>query len=135
MKDFWEVEEAIDVEDEEAPPRRILRDPGEPTKAEWDSHRVDHIPFRSWCPHCVRGRGTGLQHRRIKEENRVQIFGFDYLLGTRAIEDDLQEDDKKYLEINDRLSKKWPLITEAKAAPDDAKEWENKPNKLNLLEE
>ena len=45
-------------------------------------------------------------------------------------EDDLKEEDKKYLEINDRLSKKWPLITEAKPAPDDAKEWENKPDKL-----
>ena len=50
-------------------------------------------------------------------------------------EDDLKEEDKKYLEINERLSKKWPLITEAKSAPDDAKEWENKPDKLNLLEE
>ncbi len=50
-------------------------------------------------------------------------------------EDDLKEEDKKYLEINTRLSKTWPLITEAKEAPDDAKEWENKPNKLKLLEE
>ena len=42
---------------------------------------------------------------------------------------------KKFLEINTRLSKTWPLITEAKAAPEDAKEWENKPDKLALLEE
>ena len=50
-------------------------------------------------------------------------------------EDDLKDEDKKYLEINSRLSKTWPLITEAKAAPDDAKEWENKSDKLKLLEE
>ena len=50
-------------------------------------------------------------------------------------EDDLKEENKKYLEMNDRLSKKWPLITEAKPAPDDAKEWENNPDKLNLLED
>ena len=50
-------------------------------------------------------------------------------------EDDLKDEDKKYLEINTRLSATWPLITEAKAAPDDAKEWENKPDKLKLLEE
>ena len=50
-------------------------------------------------------------------------------------EDDLKDEDKKYLEINTRLSKNWPLITEAKAAPEDAKEWENKPDKLKLLEE
>ena len=50
-------------------------------------------------------------------------------------EDDLKEEEKKFLEINTRLSKTWPLITEAKAAPEDAKEWENKPDKLSLLEE
>ncbi len=50
-------------------------------------------------------------------------------------EDDLKDEDKKYLDINTRLSKTWPLITEAKAAPKDAKEWENKPDKLKLLEE
>jgi ferredoxin len=46
-----------------------------------------------------------------------------------------KEEDKKYLELNTRLSKTWPLITEAKSAPADAKEWENKPDKLKLLEE
>ena len=50
-------------------------------------------------------------------------------------EDDLAEEDKKFMEINTRLSKKWPLITEAKSAPEDAKDWENKANKLDLLEE
>ena len=50
-------------------------------------------------------------------------------------EDDLKEEDKKYLDINSKLSKTWPLITEAKAAPNDAKDWENKPDKLALLEE
>ena len=78
---FWEVEEAINVEDEESPPRKVLRDPGEPTKAEWDAHRVDHIPYRSWCPHCVKERATGRQHRKIDEEPTVPTFGFDYLQG------------------------------------------------------
>jgi len=50
-------------------------------------------------------------------------------------EDDLKEEDKKYLDINSNLSKTWPLITEAKEAPEDAKDWENKPDKLALLEE
>ena len=57
---FWEVEESYDVENEEAAPKKTLRDPGEPTKQEWDEHRVDHIPYRSWCPYCVQGRGVGV---------------------------------------------------------------------------
>ena len=67
---------------------------------------------------------------RYESEYRSIKKYFAPLIGT-----ELKDEDKKYLEINDRLSKKWPLITEAKPAPDDAKEWENKPDKLNLLEE
>ena len=51
------------------------------------------------------------------------------------LERDLKQAQKNIAEINTRLSATWPLITEAKAAPDDAKEWENKPDKLKLLEE
>ena len=83
---FWEVEDSKSVEDEEAAPRKTLRDPGEPSKQEWEEHRVDHIPYRSWCPYCVRGRGTGTQHRRRSEVPKVPIFGFDYLHGTEGAE-------------------------------------------------
>ena len=44
---YWDVEEVHDLEDEESPPRKVLRDPGEPTKQELEEHRVDHIPYRS----------------------------------------------------------------------------------------
>ena len=45
---FWEVEERYDVEDEEAAPKKVLRELGEPSKQEWNEHRVDHIPYKSW---------------------------------------------------------------------------------------
>tara|TARA_Y100000817_G_scaffold296277_1_gene271690 strand:+ start:343 stop:666 length:324 start_codon:yes stop_codon:yes gene_type:complete len=50
-------------------------------------------------------------------------------------EDDLNEDNRNFLDLNKRLSEKWPIITEIKEAPIDAKEWEGKANKLELLEE
>ena len=50
-------------------------------------------------------------------------------------DEDITDDNRQFLEINKRLSKKWPILTEIKAAPDDAKEWENKANKIELLEE
>ena len=50
-------------------------------------------------------------------------------------EEDLTDENRKFLEINERLSKKWPVISEAKDAPHDAKDWENKKNKIELLEE
>ena len=49
-------------------------------------------------------------------------------------EDDLPEAQKHFLELNKELSRKWPVITEMKAAPPDAKDWDGKPGKLALLE-
>lgn len=49
-------------------------------------------------------------------------------------DEDLPEDQKPFIQINAELAKQWPVITAQKSAPSDAKEWENKPNKLALLE-
>ena len=29
---------------------RILPDTGQPTQKQLEDHRVDHLPYRSWCP-------------------------------------------------------------------------------------
>jgi len=49
-------------------------------------------------------------------------------------EDDLPADQQHFLQINAELSEQWPVITEIKDPPADAKEWEDKPGKLDLLE-
>ena len=28
------------------------------TRAEVDEHMLTHLPYRNWCPHCIRGRGA-----------------------------------------------------------------------------
>ena len=40
-----------------------------------------------------------------------------------------------WVDLNKRLSTKWPNITKKKSALPDAEEWDGKPNKLDLLEE
>ena len=54
---------AEDCEEEfrcqECLPRRILPDPGQPTARQLEEHRIDNIPYRSWCPECVAARATG----------------------------------------------------------------------------
>ncbi|CAJ1331146.1 unnamed protein product, partial [Effrenium voratum] len=55
-----------DVEDclESVNPLKVaLPDPREPTMEERREHHVTHIPFRSWCKHCVRGKSLGAAHR------------------------------------------------------------------------
>lgn len=48
-------------------------------------------------------------------------------------EDDLPEDQTHFLELNKELSEVWPVITEQIAPPDDAEEWDGKPDKLQYL--
>jgi len=49
-------------------------------------------------------------------------------------EDELPEGQEAFLELNAELSPLWPIITEQKAPPDDAAEWDGKANKLEHLE-
>jgi ferredoxin len=47
---------------------------------------------------------------------------------------DLPEDQKVFIEINADLFKIWPRIVKKKDPLPDHKEWNNKPNKRDLLE-
>jgi ferredoxin len=49
-------------------------------------------------------------------------------------EEELPAGQEHFKQLNADLAKNWPVITERKAAPADAKEWEGKPDKLKLLE-
>ncbi len=49
-------------------------------------------------------------------------------------EDDLPDDQQHFLALNAELSQIWPVIVQKKPAPEDAEEWDGKPNKLQYLE-
>ena len=40
-----------------------------PSEAEVAQHRLTHRPFRSWCPHCVRGKGRCDPHKRSGQKD------------------------------------------------------------------
>lgn len=50
-------------------------------------------------------------------------------------EDDLQQNEMPFLELNARLAKEWPNITERKEAPADADDWAQIKDKLPYLQE
>ena len=58
----------------------ILRRPHEPTQAEIDEHMCCHIPYRNWCPHCVRGRGRNAAHKALAAEqgHAIDTHAMDY---------------------------------------------------------
>ena len=65
-------------------------DPRVPTKAEIEEHNVSHIPPRSWCPHCVAGRGIESPHRSGDDESVIPKISMDYFyMGQEDSEDTL----------------------------------------------
>lgn len=50
-------------------------------------------------------------------------------------EDDLTDSQQQFLDLNAELSKKWPNITSMKPAPEDAKDWEDTPGKVQYLQQ
>ncbi len=53
-----------------------------PSEAEVQQHCLTHMPYRNWCPHCVRGRGREMDHKKTKEkgeeEPTVPEYHMDY---------------------------------------------------------
>ena len=49
-------------------------------------------------------------------------------------EEELPAEQKAFTALNAELAKQWPVITEKKDAPADAKEWDGRPGKLGFLE-
>ena len=56
------AEEFVEPEVEEARQTKGMRGPTTPTKQEREDHERDHIPFRNWCAHCVRGKSKSSGH-------------------------------------------------------------------------
>ena len=58
-----EAEEG-DEEQEEGRAAKAAKEPGcTVSDTEVAKHAVFHWPYRSWCSHCVRGRGRSWQHQ------------------------------------------------------------------------
>lgn len=50
------------------------------------------------------------------------------------MDDDLPEDQKQFLELNEKLSLEWPVISTQKEPLEDAEDWDGVPDKLQHLE-
>ena len=52
---------------------RHVKDPGLPSKEEYERHMVTHTPFRAWCPHCVRGEAVAKPHKMSTDKENMRI--------------------------------------------------------------
>jgi ferredoxin len=49
-------------------------------------------------------------------------------------EEEIPKGQEQFKPLNAQLAKQWPVITQKGTPPEDAKEWEGKPDKMKLLE-
>ena len=100
-----EGEDREEEEEDEGhrPKYKIVSD--KPSKQEVEEHMMTHIPFRDWCPHCVRGKSKAAPHRKRKEgeEEEVPVISVDYMF--METEDRNVEKGMPILVSRDRKSK------------------------------
>ena len=80
-------EEPKDEELEEAREVKGPSIPYTPSRAEVIQHRLQHHPYRSWCPHCVRGKGREDRHSKSNQKDSfggIPKLASDYFLYWQA---------------------------------------------------
>ena len=100
-------------DEQDCGPKRTVPDPGAPTQSEIDEHNIDHLPYRSWCECCVKGRASGEPHKRIAVESKIPIVAFDYMfilkekiaMRHELTEEELANVQVKVLVVKDTLSR------------------------------
>ena len=56
-----------------------LIDPRLPTEEEVENHRLTHLPYRNWCPECVKAKRKELDHIcAVDKERKLSEYCFDY---------------------------------------------------------
>ena len=70
-------EESSDSEEASRPTTRAP--PVKPSAAEVENHMVTHLPFRDWCPHCVRGKSGSKAHKANQGRHEIPTIGVDYM--------------------------------------------------------
>ena len=63
-----------------------MNDPKQPSKEEFEEHTKTHSPFRSWCRHCVRGRGKEMAHYKAEETSGFHEIHLDFFFMGREHE-------------------------------------------------
>ena len=64
-------DDVVDVDDDIiCQPCEPMIEPKVPTAAQISAHNINHLPYRSWCPHCVAARRPNSHHSRSKNEDR-----------------------------------------------------------------
>mgnify|MGYP001458192757 CR=1 FL=1 len=63
----WAEGKDREEEAEEARKVKYMKCPHEPSQLEVEDHMINHMPYRSWCEHCIKGRAVAPAHNKVTE--------------------------------------------------------------------
>ena len=82
---------------------KAVKCPSAPTNEEIERHMLTHVPFRSWCPHCVAGQSGRKGHFKTREEQKekseVPTVHLDYMFLTSGEEREEEDEEKSGMPI------------------------------------
>ena len=91
------IGEEAEEESERAIIVKVKHRPELLNQEEVDQHfAANHVPFRSWCKHCVMGRSDGNAHRKSKnhDQQEVTTVSCDYGYMTSEVKQGEKEEDE-----------------------------------------
>ena len=94
----------------------MFKRPDAPTKQELEEHLPTHLPYRSWCPDCLAGRGISRRHAAVggdREKLGVTI-SIDYCF--MSPEEAEQDTTPILIMYDDNLEAIWAILVQAKGA-------------------
>ena len=73
------IEKEEEEKEEEARNMRGKKPIRQPSQEEYDEHMRTHMPFRKWCPHCVKGKRKNDPHKTPleKEDQEIPTMSWD----------------------------------------------------------
>ena len=104
------------VEDaEEAVRVKVIPSPSAPSRQELLEHNITHMPFRSWCPHCVAGKAKANKHVHSGglEGSETPVVSMDYMfMGDKNVESvaDDKEDHGESYDVDDKDETKAKIL-------------------------
>ena len=69
-----EDKEEDEQEVEEGRKVKGMSSPQMVSRREREEHELTHLPYRPWRPHCARGRGRNMPHKKVKHQHDTEIM-------------------------------------------------------------
>ena len=78
-----------------------------PSQEEVEKHNLTHLPYRSWCKHCVMGKSKGQHHCKSSKKRSVPVVSIDYMF----MSDNQGEGEEKGMTIIVQKDRTFGIIT------------------------